>query len=713
MRRIAMLTAVMCLTLSVVLYIFGTSAVCAVSIAVFVLAITVFALKDRIDNSLSISAVLLISAAFGVYLCAFHSVSVVKTQELAGRSGTVTAYVCEEPQYEDDFAIVSVKTSRDKSLNSGLCSDIRLDLLVDADHEISAASVGDVIKADVVFYDLKEENRRYGYADKVFVSAFCKSAEITGHKYTPYETAVKVRQAVRQKINNAFSGNARGMLNGIVLGDNSAMSDELYSAFKICGILHVTAVSGMHISVICSAIITVLSLFMKRRTAFIAALLPMFTVVAVTGFNASAVRSGIMCAITFLGSVFLKKTDGLNSLGFSIIIMLLINPFYVCDLGFGLSCTATAGVIAATKFYSDKISPSFDKLKKKWIKLPTETAVMVFVQSLGAVAFTLPLQIIEFGFVSIASPIACVAVSTAVVYTLTMGVLGIVLSFIPFLGFVSKGVFLIPLLLMKYIEIVIMLLSRLPFSYIPFGTDWAILWIGTSLALVGVWYLVGKIGGKRLLSLLIAVLLTVSVWSSTLVFHDTVEISSINLEKGYCTVIYSGKKCVIIGCGSEDADAYTVFNDLKLHGVTEVDAVLLPNGSEAVLKGANKLCSLLSLKMPSVSQQGTVEQTLDNVDIIAHSAENGCYYEILVYGKTVIVGFGSYKCDIKADALFSGRALPQTVGSEITVVSGAPLEKTDTSFGRVIYNTQGVVSLRYSKGKDVAIYGRQDNRVHN
>lgn len=713
MKRIALLIALSAVSFSVMLFIIGMTTVCFVALAVFLTALGVFLFKRKIKNALTVSATLLVIAAFGVYLCLFQTLNVNKTEELVGKSGTITCYVVEEPEYKGDYVKIYVKTSSDKTKNGNLCKSINLILYPSVDDEVAFAEVGDEITAKVEFCELKKESKRYYYADKIFVSAICESAAVTGHKYTPYETAVEIRQAVRQRINQNFSGDSRAILNGIVLGDDSAMSDELYNAFKVCGILHVTAVSGMHIGVLCSAIITVFMLFMKRRSAYLAALFPIFLVVAVTGFCPSGVRAGLMCIIAFISCVFLKKSDGLNSLGIAVVIMLFINPFYVCDLGFGLSCLATAGVIVATKIYSDAIAPRIT-VRKMWLKRFIEMTVMVFLQSIGAAIFTLPLQILEFGFVSLIVPVSSVFVSLAVVYILIITVVGIIISFIPVLGVASWVIFLIPKLLLEFIEIVTLSLAEIPFSYVPFGSFWAILWLGLSLLFIGVWYLVGKYGGKRALSVAVAGLFVVSLLASSLSLRGFVEISSINLEKGYCVVIYSGEKCVIIGSGSDKSDAYSILADLRLHGVKTVDAVLLPNGSENVSGGADTLCTNLSLERPSViNTEGKVYQTLENVEISAHPTDVGCYYEVTVFDKTVIIGAGGFVHDGACDVLFCTRALPKTRSAELTVVSGGELNGDLSSYGRVYYNSHGDISLKFVKGKEVAVYGKQNDRVYN
>ncbi len=708
MKRMALIISLIAVTLSTVLYAVGVSAIFVFTAVLLLSALCCICLKRKLKNYLSAATVLLICALYGLYLILFNHFTVVQTTKLAGKSGNITCHVTEEPQPHGDMTALYVKTSSDQNKNSGLCRSIKLQLWISSDNALAIASVGDIFTADVEFNEIDAPYRKNGYAQGIYVGAYAKNFETVGHKFSFYEWAVNIRQAVREVINQRFTGDKRGILNGVVLGGTSQMSDSLYNDFIKCGVIHITSVSGMHISIICMAVTTLLQLFMNRRRANIVAVIPIIGVIAVTGFHASALRAGFMCILVFVGDALLKRTDGLNSLGLAVTIMLFINPFYVCDLGFGLSCTATAGVIVATHLYNDKIQ-SRVTVKYPKVNHVVHVAGSVFFQSVGAVIFTLPLQVLEFGFVSLVAPIAGVAICAAVSYTLILAVMGIVLHFIPFLSVLSNLVFAPVWLLLEYVETVIPKIADIPFSYTQFGSLAVVVWMGLSVMLVGVWFLLGCIGGKRLLALLLVLMLAVSLWSYALVTRDVVEISSINLGKGYAVVIYYGEKCVIIGNGDDKGDAYTILSELRLRGVTTVDAILLPSESENCNGGERYLRELLKFtQIATVPTEEFTKELRDGVTLTAVPHEMGCCYLVSVFGTDVLIGFGSYKAyDLSPDILFTGRALPTVQAPKITVVSGDWLPKSaESKYGRVYYMASSSVSVKFCKGKEFEIYAR-------
>ncbi len=708
MRRMALNIALIVVALSTLLFVADEVAVFGLTLVLLVSAVACLCFRNKLKKYISSSAVLLFCAAFGLYIILFNHFTVVKTSQLAGKSGKVTCYVTEEPQAFGDMSVLYVKTSNKKHENSGICKSINLSIWVSADEPLFDAKVGDVFTADVTFKEIDEAYRKSSYAKGIYVSASAQNFSITGHKFSLYEKAVDIRQAVRRVINQHFSGDKRGILNGVVLGSTGQMSERLYNDFVFCGVIHITSVSGLHISVICMAIITLLELFMRRRLAVIVAMVPVLAVVAVTGFHASALRAGVMCVIAFLGEASLKRTDGLNSLGLAVTGMLIINPFYVLDLGFCLSCTATAGVIVATKTYDDKIK-SRVTFKNRKVNRVVHAAGTIFFQSAGAVVFTLPLQVLEFGFVSVISPIAGVAICAAVAYTLVLAVLGIILCFIPFLGVVSNLIFAVVWLLLEYIETAIHSLATIPFSYIPFGHYSALLWMGLGMALVGIWYLLGSVGGKRFVALLLSALLLVSLWGQKYSASSVVEISLINLQKGFSVVIYYGEKCVIIGCGDESSDAYIITRELRLHGVTTVEAILLPSDSENCTGGAATLTKFLKMdKSACLPTEGFEMNLHDGVKLTAIPHEKGCSYLLSAYDKQVLIGFGKYSADkMTPDVLFSNGALPSVDEPQITVISDDWLPLLiESKYGKVYYKSSSSVSVKIKQGKEIVVYAR-------
>ncbi|MCF6092886.1 DNA internalization-related competence protein ComEC/Rec2 [Microaerobacter geothermalis] len=142
------------------------------------------------------------------------------------------------------------------------------------------------------------------------------------------------------------SGEAASVLKAMILGERKAVSAELEEDYRNLGILHLLAISGLHVGIVMGASIAIgrwvgLS---KEGTYWLTVLLiPVY--VLFTGAAPSAIRAGMMGIVGYTVQRFSYRPDGLNSLAFAFFMMLLWNPHYLWNVGFQLSFIITLGII--------------------------------------------------------------------------------------------------------------------------------------------------------------------------------------------------------------------------------------------------------------------------------------------------------------------------------------------------------------------------------
>ncbi|MFN5092193.1 MAG: ComEC/Rec2 family competence protein [Bacteroidota bacterium] len=143
--------------------------------------------------------------------------------------------------------------------------------------------------------------------------------------------------------------NSRSMIQAMVWGDTSALSQSLKSEFKASGTYHLLAVSGMQISLI----VTFLTWFHNKigqkykrlkwaSMTFILTTIIFFALVA--GGSASVWRATIMGAISLIGLRMSIQSSKFQSLTATVFISLLVFPEFLFNLGFILSITAIFGI---------------------------------------------------------------------------------------------------------------------------------------------------------------------------------------------------------------------------------------------------------------------------------------------------------------------------------------------------------------------------------
>lgn len=177
---------------------------------------------------------------------------------------------------------------------------------------------------------------------------------------------------------------------GILLGDKSYLNLELKDAFSGAGAMHLLAVSGLHVGIFLVILQWLFKTFgrrIPRRIQFAIILIILWTYAGITGFSPSVNRAVTMFSFVALGTLTGRRYDSLNGLIASAMILLIINPYFLFDIGFQLSYSAMFGIFL--------FSPLIEKsvyINHKWIKfLWSGTAV-----ALAAQLTTFPLTLYYF-----------------------------------------------------------------------------------------------------------------------------------------------------------------------------------------------------------------------------------------------------------------------------------------------------------------------------
>ncbi len=141
-----------------------------------------------------------------------------------------------------------------------------------------------------------------------------------------------------------FPGQEGAVLNAIITGDRSGLSEETRTAFNRAGISHLIAVSGMHISLFLF-LFTCLTFFFPRRWRLVLSLPMLGFLVVFTGASPSVLRAAAMSATFLVANALGRDSDGLTNLFFAGGVLLLIDFDVVYDVSFQLSFSSVLGLI--------------------------------------------------------------------------------------------------------------------------------------------------------------------------------------------------------------------------------------------------------------------------------------------------------------------------------------------------------------------------------
>ena len=216
-----------------------------------------------------------------------------------------------------------------------------------------------------------------------------------------------------------------GLLRGLLLADRSEIDYETKQNFVNSGVIHILAVSGLHVGYILLFFIVVFGRF-NIYLRSILTIVGLLCFMLITGIPASVFRATLMSIILIIAFITGRSTNLLNSIALSAVIILLVKPFEILNPGFQLSYSAVLSIALIYPVIQQMIEQT--RINNKYIK-----NILLFIGvSLSAQTGTLPFTLAYFNKLSLISlfanlfviPLAGVIVGLAIV-TLLIG------SFLP------------------------------------------------------------------------------------------------------------------------------------------------------------------------------------------------------------------------------------------------------------------------------------------
>lgn len=527
----------------------------------------------------------LAAVAAGVYFLVITAAQVRPVQEFGEREALVSGVIQEEPVAEDGRTVYILKV--DACDLEGFPPDAKLRI---TDSTAQRAEAFDRYTARVWLYVPEGWSAAGYYADGIYLcgAAAGEQAVERAESRPPYYLAIRARQYVRSFFETHLSYHEAAALNGLLLGDKAGMTAEQDAAFRDSGISHIMAVSGMHLAVICQALLALLrKLRVGRRPSALIAMAAVLIIMAVTGFSASILRAGITYLIMLAGSLFFARADGLNSLGGAVLVILALNPYNIMDLSLQLSVCATLGILAACPPLCRRLE---EKLPAGLPRRMLRPAAFILAQSAVCTLFTLPVILLRLDQVSLVAPLTNLAVSFASTAALLCGLLAVLLSLWPPLMAFGYPLLLAAGLLIRYIGWAAAFFAGLPFATAPTGYGYLQVFLAGAFLLIGLALLLpGRRRIYRLTVILTAVLFLAGSGSYAAFSGGITRVTLLDTGSGLAALLSRGGRNALIGAGGE-ADAYYAVRDaVPGYGAGCLDLVALPSLDTAYAGGLPRL----------------------------------------------------------------------------------------------------------------------------
>lgn len=162
--------------------------------------------------------------------------------------------------------------------------------------------------------------------------------------------AEEIRLTIKKKLEDAgFKGEPLNLIEAMLLGRRDNISKETLSHFQDSGVIHVLAISGLHVGIILIFLhwFTYFTLYhrLTRLARPLIIIIGLWGFAFIAGLSPSVVRATLMFSILSLSYFLQRRTSTVNILCIALLLMLIYQPQYLFQTGFQLSFIAVLGIL--------------------------------------------------------------------------------------------------------------------------------------------------------------------------------------------------------------------------------------------------------------------------------------------------------------------------------------------------------------------------------
>ncbi|MFQ6606438.1 MAG: DNA internalization-related competence protein ComEC/Rec2 [Fidelibacterota bacterium] len=303
---------------------------------------------------------------------------------------------------------------------------------------------GDTLEGDGTFTDFPAPRNpgdfhfqnfyhRQGIFGRVFQDRHQLPACFPNQKGSLTQGILSLRSFIKSQIRKFTSPEAAGLLTALLLGDKSQVDPEIKDTFVATGVVHVLAVSGLHVGYVLIILMIIVN-FSRLPWGWdrLAIVLGLALFVALTGGKASVVRASLMAGLYVLAPVVNRAPVLENILATAALGLLAWDPFNILNTGFLLSFTAVISIVFFYRKFEEWLPEKMrvSRIQNKGLQFVWG----LFLVSLSAQIGTLPLVVTYFHRLPLIALLANVIIVPLVGILVAEGFMLLFLGWIPGIG---------------------------------------------------------------------------------------------------------------------------------------------------------------------------------------------------------------------------------------------------------------------------------------
>lgn len=511
-----------------------------------------------------------------------------------------------------------------------------------------------------------------------------------------YDKIKSYRIEICEYIINNSAEVGGGLLAALLLGERGYLPFQVHLSFKRCGLSHMLALSGLHLTIITFALSFLLSLMkVKKKGRKIIEIVFVILYSLITGMPISVVRAALMHIIASVIFLCAAKADSITSLSITVGIICFVIPYAIYDVSLWLSAFATLGVVVYSELNGVKIKSEKPRLFKKMLSGFLGGITI----SLFAISVTYLISTLSFGEISLIGAITTPLISLLITPFMYLGlVFLIVASFIPIGAVLNSFAILICGIVHS--------ISSIKGIYISAEYIFTIILIIAFTVMLTLFLLL-DIRKKKYPLLLLLIIYISSNASATLMNYIN---CSSDDSIYYCDdndeyfLFKSNNEVHIIDVSSNSlSDAYTSINHIHNEKITEINSYIYTSYTQNMEASVMTLASSIYIEniyLPTPKTEGEerVFNILSNKFITS-------YTDIVSYTASDVLKLGKY------EAIFPYRSLIKNKCAFL-ILDPNTFVTAYTSSGMLNDDTKNVASSIISKC-DRLILGRHGERYFN
>ncbi|GMQ56733.1 DNA internalization-related competence protein ComEC/Rec2 [Vallitalea sediminicola] len=413
-----------------------------------------------------------------------------------------------------------------------------------------------------------------------------KMSILTLFKYSMKKKFAYIKNESIKVYDRILPEDQASLMKAMILGEKSYLSVDTKNKYSESGISHVLAISGLHIAILGYGFFGFICLVFSKKKGVIITICFLVLYLILTGASVSTIRAVIMLSIILLAYFFGRTYDIYSAIATAAIIILVINPYNLWDIGFLLSFTAVIGIIT--------ITPALDELYNK----NSNKVLAIFNVSLAATLGTMPVMIINFYELHIYSVLVNILVVPLMSIVVLFGFIGLIFGSVSiYFGKLISGIIFY---ILNFYDLCCESANSLPLSTIIIGKPNLIniVLFVTILVLISM-FAYEKID-KQIIKKLIAIAAS-ALLVMNLVFYireKPLEIVHLDIGQGDSAVVISpDRKVYIIDGGGNlkkkttdrDTGYYILRPYLKYNGISKIDCLIMTHSDRDHVGGLIEL----------------------------------------------------------------------------------------------------------------------------